>query len=120
MDDRYEAFCLASPVFYDVLHSDEAARPTFPTADEPLPAGWRRRTQDDWIVFIPPRRDGPALPAQGWKIHVSATLDNAERVLTVVRGYCIGRGIEFSSSGRRPRCSPGSASTRRAGSAANS
>ncbi|GAA1805633.1 class III lanthionine synthetase LanKC [Luedemannella flava] len=95
MDDRYEAFCLASPVFYDVLHSDEAARPTFPTADEPLPAGWRRRTQDDWIVFIPPRRDGPALPAQGWKIHVSATLDNAERVLTVVRGYCIGRGIEF-------------------------
>lgn len=95
MDDRYEAFCLASPVFYDVLHSDETARPAFRAAGEPLPDGWRRRNQDDWIVFTPPTNDGPALPAQGWKIHVSATLDNAERVVDTVREYCVERGIEF-------------------------
>lgn len=90
MDDRYEAFCMASPLFYDVLHSTTKA--SFRTADRPLADGWARHDQDDWLVFASGRRD---LPAQGWKIHVSACLDNADRVLDAVWDYCVPRGIDF-------------------------
>ncbi|HEV7897688.1 MAG TPA: class III lanthionine synthetase LanKC, partial [Planosporangium sp.] len=92
MNERYEAFCMASPLFYDALHSVSTAGKSFSTADRPLPDGWRRVEQDDWLVFAPPDVD---LPMQGWKIHVSATLDNADRVLDAVWDYCVPRGIEF-------------------------
>ncbi|NJC84664.1 class III lanthionine synthetase LanKC [Planosporangium mesophilum] len=92
MNERYEAFCMASPLFYDTLHAQKTADGWFPTADRPLPGGWRRVEQDDWLVFAPPELD---LPMQGWKIHVSACLDNAERVLDAVWDYCVPRGIEF-------------------------
>jgi serine/threonine protein kinase len=92
MDSRYEAFCMASPLFYDALRSATNAATTFATADRPLPADWRREEQDDWLVFSP---EGLDLPMQGWKIHVSATLDNADRVLDIVWDYCIPRRLEF-------------------------
>jgi hypothetical protein len=38
---------------------------------------------------------GVELPPQGWKVHVSATLDNAAEVLAAVREYCLPRGISF-------------------------
>ncbi len=91
MDDRYETFCMADPLFYDVLHAERTAGSTFGIADRPPPAGWRCREQDDWLVFDP----GAALPLQGWKIHASACLDNAERVLDAVWEYCVPRGIPF-------------------------
>jgi serine/threonine protein kinase len=92
MDSRYEAFCMASPVFYDALRSATNAGSTFEVADSPLPAGWRQEDQDDWLVFTPGDLD---LPMQGWKIHVSACLDNAERVLRIVWDYCVPRRLEF-------------------------
>ncbi|MGH3679904.1 MAG: class III lanthionine synthetase LanKC, partial [Natronosporangium sp.] len=99
MDDRYEAFVMADPVFYDAPHSGPAeAAGTFRTADRPLPDGWHRSTQDDWFVFSQPPIEGtgrPPLPEQGWKIHVSACLDNADRILDAVWDYCLPRRIEF-------------------------
>ncbi|WP_203917677.1 class III lanthionine synthetase LanKC, partial [Rugosimonospora africana] len=92
MSERYEAFCVAHPLFYDALHSESTAGKTFPTASRPLPDGWRREEQSDWLVFAPQEVD---LPAQGWKIHVSATLTNAVRILDTVWDYCLTRGIEF-------------------------
>lgn len=92
MNERYEAFCMAHPLFYDALHSENTAGKSFATASRPLPAGWRREEQDDWLVFAPAELD---LPAQGWKIHVSATLANADRVLDAVWDYCVARNIEF-------------------------
>jgi class III lanthionine synthetase len=92
VDDRYEAFCAASPLFYDVLHSAASAGPSFCTADRVLAGGWRRLEQDDWFAFRP---DGVTLPEQGWKIHVAACLDNAERILDAVWDFCVSRGIEF-------------------------
>jgi len=92
MDDRYEAFAMADPSFYDAMHSDRTAGVPFPTADRPLPDGWRRHEQDDWFTFSPP---GSRLPEQGWKIHASATMDNADRVLDGVWDYCVPRGIPF-------------------------
>ncbi len=92
MNDRYEAFCMASPLFYEALHSRGTAGTPFGVGERALPAGWRREEQDDWLVVVPEEID---LPMQGWKIHVSATMDNAERVLDTVWDYCLPRGIEF-------------------------
>ncbi len=91
MDDRYETYCMADPLFYDVLHAERTAGSTFGTADRSLPTSWRRRAQDDWMVFDP----GGSLPEQGWKIHASACLDNAEVVLDTIWDYCVPRRIPF-------------------------
>jgi hypothetical protein len=92
VSERYEAFCMAHPLFYDALHSESTAGKSFQTADRPLPADWRREEQDDWLIFAP---TDPDLPAQGWKIHVSSALTNADRILDAVWDYCVPRGIEF-------------------------
>ena len=92
MDNGYAAFCMASPLFYDVLHSEQTAGTSFPIADRSLPAGWVRHEQESWFVFTPA---DARPPAQGWKIHASACLDNAERILDAVWDYCVPRGIGF-------------------------
>ncbi|MGH8794894.1 MAG: hypothetical protein ACRDXX_19915, partial [Stackebrandtia sp.] len=84
MDDQYEAFCMADPSFYDVMHSDATAGDSFAVAFRQLPPDWRRSEQDDWLTF---RLEGSMLPPQGWKIHASATPDGAERVLETVWNY---------------------------------
>ncbi|MFG3342138.1 class III lanthionine synthetase LanKC [Glycomyces sp. NPDC048151] len=92
MDDRYAAFTMADPAFYDAMYSAETAGESFAVAGRELPEGWRRSESDDWLTV---RRDDAALPAQGWKIHASATMDGAERVLAAVWDYCVPRGIQF-------------------------
>ncbi|MEU0468813.1 class III lanthionine synthetase LanKC [Amycolatopsis sp. NPDC006131] len=90
--DEYERFCMADSSFYDAMHSERTAGPSFATARRPLPAGWRRYEQDDWFVLDP---GATGLPAQGWKIHVSATPGNAGKILDAVWDYCVPRRIEF-------------------------
>ncbi|MGQ0774983.1 MAG: class III lanthionine synthetase LanKC [Pseudonocardiales bacterium] len=92
VDDRYEAFCMADPLFYDALHSERSAGASFPTASRPLPDGWQHGEQDDWLIF---KSGNASLPAQGWKIHISGCRDNAERILDAVWDYCMPRGIDF-------------------------
>lgn len=94
VDDRYEAFSMADPVFYDAMHSVETAGASFSTAERQLPDGWQRDQQDDWFVFTAVERMRE-LPPQGWKIHASAALDQAEKVLDEVWDYCISGGINF-------------------------
>ena len=77
VDKRYELFCLADPLFYDSPNRSGAADRCFPAATRPLPAGWGQTRLGEWQVQMPP---GDPLPAQGWKIHVSASTGNAERV----------------------------------------
>ena len=91
MDDRYDSYCAADRLFYDSLGS-AVEQPAFAAARRPVPDGWRSEPLDDWLIYAP---EGGTLPQQGWKIHVSATLDNAERVLTAVWDYCIPRGLSF-------------------------
>jgi hypothetical protein len=93
MDQRYEAYTLVDSPFYDTMNSARTAGASFSIADRPLPDGWKLKEQDDWLVVKPgtPVR----LPPQGWKIHASATLDNADRVLGAVWDYCRPRGIQF-------------------------
>lgn len=92
MTKRYEAYCLVDRHFYDSPTGRSARRPEFGTASRPLPDGWVRRPQDDWLVF---QRPGEELPWQGWKVHVSGCLENAEHILDVVWDHCLSRGLSF-------------------------
>ncbi|MEQ4304567.1 class III lanthionine synthetase LanKC [Plantactinospora sp. B6F1] len=93
MDARYDAYCAVDPLFYDSLSTTSVTTSAgFAAADRPVPAGWQREPSDDWLVYGP--RDGK-LPQQGWKIHVSACLDNADRILDSVFDYCVPRGLSF-------------------------
>lgn len=93
MTQAYEAYTMADPSFYDAMHSEQTAGTSFTVATRPLPEGWQLKDQDDWLVVYPATL--PRLPGQGWKIHASATLDNAERVLGAIWDYCVPRGIQF-------------------------
>jgi hypothetical protein len=103
VNQGYEAFCMVDPVFYDAMRSEATAGVSFATANRPLPYGWRQHEQDDWLVFRASHaaigegadRAVSALPEQGWKIHVSACLDNADRILDAVWDYCLPRKIDF-------------------------
>ncbi|MFH7598675.1 class III lanthionine synthetase LanKC [Streptomyces racemochromogenes] len=90
MNNGHAAFCDADRWFYDAPYrrSGEA----FPAALAPVPAGWRSHRSGDWLALRPLGLD---LPSQGWKIHVSACLDNAERILDRVHAYCVQRRIAF-------------------------
>lgn len=95
MDKRYEAFCLADRVFYD---SPARARRTEDSADawetvrRPVPEGWSGEVFGDWYQLTPA---GARLPGQGWKIHVSACLDNADATAARIWDYCVPRRIPF-------------------------
>ncbi|MFB4424069.1 class III lanthionine synthetase LanKC [Streptomyces sp. QL37] len=91
MDFRYLTFCRPGEVFYDV-QALGGAEDDFPAARVPLPEGWTRGANEDWVIFRPP---GAELPEQGWKIHVTATPENAERISRLVRDYCLEHGVYF-------------------------
>ncbi len=92
MQKQYEQFCLASPFFYDHPSRDPARQGNFQIANRPLPPGWRRANLGDWLICIPP---SAVIPAQGWKIHVSASLEGAGDVISGVWEYCVPRGMYF-------------------------
>ncbi|MYT70839.1 MULTISPECIES: class III lanthionine synthetase LanKC [unclassified Streptomyces] len=102
MDKRYEIYALADPHFYETperLSGNGQARtlPEFDTARRPVPAGWRSDSNGEWLNLTPAADDGTPLqgPLQGWKIHASATRENAEKTAAVIWDYCTARGIPF-------------------------
>lgn len=101
MDKRYEAYALADPHFYetpDRLSADrQGTGRLYETARREVPEGWTTARIGDWLTLTPAGPDGAPLPgpAQGWKIHVSATLANAEEIAGIVWDYCVPRGIPF-------------------------
>ncbi|MCC9309546.1 class III lanthionine synthetase LanKC [Kitasatospora sp. RB6PN24] len=91
MDTRYEAHSFADPLFYDSPVRWGAAE-EFAASTEPVPTGWARGERGIWVMLHPV---GVRVPEQGWKVHVSATLGNAEQVLATVRDYCLGERLPF-------------------------
>jgi class III lanthionine synthetase len=77
----YEVYCLADPLFYDSPSLRVTSESSFAVAQKEVPDGWRRTNVDDWLLYLP---DGAELPPQGWKIHASACVENAEQVVTAV------------------------------------
>jgi serine/threonine protein kinase len=92
MDLRYEAYCFADPLFFDELGDTGEAGDAFARDLPELPDGWVQGEENVWRMLGPVAR---ILPAQGWKIHVSAHLDNATRVLAKVYAYCVDRRVAF-------------------------
>lgn len=65
----------------------------------PLPAQWQGHDVGPWTHWGPA---GVVLPDQGWKIHVSSSLTNAQPVLSVVATACAEAGVSFKHlAGRR-------------------
>ncbi|MBP2402619.1 class III lanthionine synthetase LanKC [Streptomyces syringium] len=96
MNKGYAVYCDADRRFYDAPHRlpADGDGPTafYATARREPPAGWQRHDSADWRAYRPLDAQ---LPSQGWKIHLSACLDNAERILTAVWDYCVPRRIAF-------------------------
>lgn len=92
MDKRYETYCLADTIFYDVSEQQRMPEPDFEPARRPVPRDWTRSELEKWIVYLPKE---VRLPEQGWKIHVSAGLDNATEILETVWDYCGHRHVAF-------------------------
>ncbi|MFS8197861.1 class III lanthionine synthetase LanKC [Streptomyces sp. CWNU-52B] len=100
MDTRYEVYALADRHFYETPDRPAAGRgaaPSYETARRAVPAGWRAARIGDWLALTPldPRGRPRSGPAQGWKIHASATSDNAERIARIVWDYCVPRAVPF-------------------------
>ncbi|PRX44563.1 protein kinase-like protein [Prauserella shujinwangii] len=92
MDLRYEAYCFADPLFFDEQRETRTPEEDFSTL-LPLPGtGWVQKDLGVWRMLAP---DAVALPGQGWKIHVSSGLDNAERILSRVYEYCVHNAVAF-------------------------
>ncbi|WP_043634750.1 class III lanthionine synthetase LanKC [Nonomuraea candida] len=91
--DKYELYCLVDPCFYDTLEHSTADDADFPILRRPVPAGWSTALTDTWCYYAP--GDTPPLPMQGWKIHVSARVEDAEKAIEAVWDYCMPRGIAF-------------------------
>ena len=103
MDSGYEVYCLGDRDFYDSPVLARADDPEFPAARRPAPDGWVSGQTDDWQMYAP---SGHELPPQGWKIHVSACLDNAEEILDVVWEYCVARARRVQVHPQPPAAVP--------------
>ena len=102
MDKRYEVYALADRHFYETpdrlsVPGTDTAAPLFDTARREIPEGWSSARIGDWLTLTPLDEDGGPLPgpAQGWKIHASATRANADRIAALVWDYCVPRRIPF-------------------------
>ncbi|MER6025951.1 class III lanthionine synthetase LanKC [Streptomyces sp. NPDC001851] len=101
MDKRYEVYALADGHFYDTPDrlpgADGAPAALFATARRTVPEGWHAARSGDWLTLTPLDADGAPLPspAQGWKVHSSATAAKAERIADIVWDYCVPRRIPF-------------------------
>lgn len=101
MDKRYEVYALADRHFYETPDRLAAggpdAEPLYEAARRTVPEGWEAARAGDWLTMTPLGPDGGPLPgpAQGWKIHSSATRANAEKIAAIVWDYCVPRRIPF-------------------------
>ncbi|WP_050371203.1 class III lanthionine synthetase LanKC [Streptomyces acidiscabies] len=77
--DAYRRVMFLAPgtPFFDRTEADTSDPDDDFLASEP-PADWSCHTGTDWTMLTP---HGYQLPAQGWKVHVSATSENARTVL---------------------------------------
>ncbi|NUT09245.1 MAG: protein kinase/lanthionine synthetase C family protein [Nonomuraea sp.] len=91
--DKYELYCLVDQCFYDTVDHSTAEDADFSLIRRPLPGGWAHELSDTWAYFMPGGQE--PLPAQGWKIHVSARVEDAEKAISTVWDYCVPRGLAF-------------------------
>ncbi len=93
MDTNYSAFANAHPRFYDAPSRAVAATGRCFVVPADLDwSGWDHLVERPWSFWRP---RGSVLPEQGWKMHVGATLETADRMLREAAAFCHRRGIAF-------------------------
>ncbi|MEV8376047.1 class III lanthionine synthetase LanKC [Kribbella sp. NPDC056861] len=97
--EQYELYCLADRLFYDTPANRGAEVPDFAACARAVPSGWEHVAGEVWMNYAPA---GLRLPQQGWKIHVSAGLDDAEQAIAAIWEYCVPRGLAFKFLRSKP------------------
>jgi tRNA A-37 threonylcarbamoyl transferase component Bud32 len=92
VDRGYELYCFVDPLFYDSPARIERADLDFGVTHASPPEGWIRSELDDWVLIWP---DAVTLPGQGWKIHASGCMENADQILQVIWDFCLDRDLPF-------------------------
>lgn len=64
----------------------------YPRAAAPWPEDWVTRADGQWFFAQPADQE---LRGQGWKIHVSSTVEDAPKVLDLVSEYCLEHRVPF-------------------------
>lgn len=86
---QYFGFTLAHPDYYEPA---ELVEPGVTYAPTVVPEHWSRHTSSVWTMWTPPEGD---LADQGWKVHVSSSLENAQAVLDIVTEVCAEFSVPF-------------------------
>ncbi|PJN27845.1 class III lanthionine synthetase LanKC [Kitasatospora sp. CB02891] len=91
MAETLAEFIAADPDYYAPM---ESAAPEGPVLAPSRPAdGWQGTTGGIWTMW---HREGmPALPEDGWKVHVSARRSRTGAVLDTVAGICFAQDVAF-------------------------
>ncbi|GAA1205179.1 class III lanthionine synthetase LanKC [Prauserella alba] len=98
MNPLAQLYTLADPVFFEDPARWRPDGTAFPLATEAPPEGWSRGGSDGWVSLRP---ESVRLPPQGWKIHISATPDNADEAVRVAAEHCFRNDITFKFLGGR-------------------
>ncbi|WP_329013886.1 class III lanthionine synthetase LanKC [Streptomyces sp. NBC_00690] len=92
MEEDHQLFGWANLTFYDTPSRWVEPATEFKVSSKPIPQGWIRTYEDMWTVLRPAE---VSPPSQGWKIHLSARMDNAPQALEIVWEYCVMRDLPF-------------------------
>lgn len=92
MDLRYEMYLTPNYKFYK--RAGEANKKKTLLHVENLPEGWYSKIDKEkhWHYCGP---FGIPIPPQGWKIHISSTLENTQKTLDIVSNILISRNTHF-------------------------
>ncbi|WP_262705773.1 MULTISPECIES: class III lanthionine synthetase LanKC [Streptomyces] len=86
----YIWYCQAGLDFYD--RPSKTGGQTFALVESRPPDGWEVASDDSWTTFHP---KGSELAEQGWKVHVSAVSEDAEKTMDIVAAYCFAQRTPF-------------------------
>jgi hypothetical protein len=94
-------FSLTHPEFYETLSRHSLSPEYLNRLEHLLPRSWTLRRSDVWIHAQQPAEGrASAEPVmQGFKIHVSATLESALPLLDIVVPVCVDQKIDFKIKG---------------------
>jgi len=92
----YLQFCHPTSLFYEERDTEDPGT-LFGLHRAPAPDGWTREVRTEWVMYTPSSSDAAPMRWQGWKIHVSATIGNAEELLGEVSAYCLERSLPFKA-----------------------
>lgn len=93
VDQGILRYAVADLDFYDEPgHGRGGRASSFTVADDRAWDGWAHGHDTPWTYWHP---RGLQLPDQGWKVHLSATPDNAQEILHVASGFCHTHRLSF-------------------------